>query len=234
MAAVGVAGCGLRKFPGNAEFAALRQFLRPHQRLRQLFQPLRVLAGGPSRCLAHDLGAGLQRGLDVGRLDAALEIVLPGEEAVHPGGDRVEVTAELVDLELAAPVVVDQRLHFELGPLGLALVPIPEAAAQDVVAVREGIGFDQHLVADAALGREAAAVDLRGHILDDRALPGPAFGVCRSPRLRAAIPGRRAHAAALKQIIDSGGRVSDRECMRPCAGTGAASAPPMLPCPLPP
>ena len=49
-------------------------------------------------------------------------------------------------------------------------MPVPEDRCQGVVAVGEYVGLDGHRLADRPLGREAAAVDLGHHRLDDHPL----------------------------------------------------------------
>ena len=96
--------------------------------------------------------------------------MLPRPEAVDPGRDRVLVAADLLERERRAPAVVAERLHLDLVPLPVVRAGAAPAqhGANLVVAVGEGIGLDDHPVADDPLDREAAVVDARRDVLDDR------------------------------------------------------------------
>ena len=130
-----------------------------------------VVTGRTLRRRVDQLGAGLCRDVQVLGIDAALEMVSPGQERVDPRRDRVPVTADRVDDERAAPAIVPERGHRRLMPFGLVLAAIAERTRDEVVAVGIAVGLDLDPIADDALDGEAPRVDRRSDILDDGADP---------------------------------------------------------------
>ena len=110
-------------------------------------------------------------------------VAVPGAVEVAPGGEGVLVVAGRGDRQLAAPAIVDDLRHLDLGPLVAALGPPHQRHADDLVAVGEGVRLDAHGPAGDAFGGEAARVDLRIHPLDDEPRAGQLVQV--------GVPGRR-------------------------------------------
>src|SRR5690606_13267047 len=100
--------------------------------------------------------------------ETLLEIVPPRLEVVHPGDRADQVATELLGDERAGPAVVALRLHRDLVPLLLVLVPVQEGCAQLVVTVAERVHADGDAIAADTLRGEAPPVDLRRDALDDR------------------------------------------------------------------
>ncbi len=101
-------------------------------------------------------------------VDAGPEVAPPGRERIRPGDHGVGRPTDVLDLELAPPAVVVERPHRCLDPARRPGPSMPEPHRHDVVAVGECVRLDDHRVADGALDREPATIDLRGHGLDDR------------------------------------------------------------------
>jgi hypothetical protein len=94
------------------------------------------------------------------------QLVPPRRGAVAPRLDEVLPTAAARHLERAGEDVVADRLErrrLEAARAGLA---IEDAGTEDVVPVANHRGGDVDALADRALDREAAAVELRLHVLD--------------------------------------------------------------------
>ncbi len=136
---------------------------------------------------------------DVLGVDPALELVTPGLEVVDPRSHRVAVAAERAQREGAAPDVVAERRHLGLAEAVVALGAPAQHDADDIVPVGEAVGLDDHVVADDALGSEAAAVDRGPDRIDDGA--------------NAAVGPRAArHADSCRStIVDKAGSVSESE-----------------------
>ena len=92
-------------------------------------------------------------------------------QRVAPGLDRVPVPAVAGQLDVARPAVVLDRPHRRLVPGLLVVGTQEERGVEQVVAVGEDVGGDEQLVADDALDRVAAAVELRADALDHDAAP---------------------------------------------------------------
>jgi hypothetical protein len=84
---------------------------------------------------------------------------MPAEEMIDPGVDREEVMAELLDRELGAPPVVDERRHARFAMLRITLVTMEHDGGDDVVTVRENVGLDHRDVTSDALRGKASIVD---------------------------------------------------------------------------
>ena len=149
VSAAGVAGTRRR-------FAARR---RPARELRARSAPpaparaglrLRSARRRPARPATH-----------VVALDAALEVVAPGQEAIDPGRDRVAYMA-------AVAATVKSRASDRCRARAASRLRATsrrssrrqqQHAREPVVAVGEAMRFDRDRLADDALDREAAAVD---------------------------------------------------------------------------
>ena len=64
-------------------------------------------------------------------------------------------------------------------PFGFGLMLVKKKSDNCVMAIGKNVGLDEHLLADHALRRIAAAVDLRADRLDDRAGRGRLAVRCR-------------------------------------------------------
>src|SRR5262249_23038191 len=118
-----------------------------------------------------DLAAFGQLQLDLlSRLELLRDVAPPGGEDIRPGFDRVDVARVSSEPEATGPAVIVAVHH--RGPVPLRLVDraMEERGADDVVAVAEDIGPDFEQIADDALDRIAAAVDLRVDGFDDDAI----------------------------------------------------------------
>ena len=148
--------------------------LRGHQGLDRI---LRLLQQPPQ-------GGGVGRGLPDGGLDQQPALLVldghvlaggdllggvavPGAVEVAPGLEGVLVVARVRHRHLAAPAIVDDLGHLDLGPALAALRAPAAREADDLVPVREGVGLDRHGPPGDALRREPAAVDLGVHPLHD-------------------------------------------------------------------
>ena len=123
--------------------------------------------------------------------DASREIVAPGEEMIHPGGDRIAIATHRCGSEAGAPAIVAQRRHGRFLPRRLILAPPQQQAGERIVAVREAVGFDDDFIASNAFGGKASAVHRGGKAFDHRAHATIAqlqFGLCRVFRFRHADP----------------------------------------------
>ena len=141
------------------------------------------------------------------------EVAPPRGEGVDPRPHRVAVGTDALQAQFAAPAVVEERLHRQLGPRARALRAPQQLRQHDIVAVGEAVRLDDEQLADRPLDGKAAAVDLRRHGLDHRA--------------RAPVGLERGHPPSWRNnVVESGGRVTVSEWNRPCAPTGAASTPP--------
>ena len=165
--------------------------LEPAQQRRQR---LSVGAGGALRRRLGDAHA--LDGLETQRLRRRLllaDLVEPGAERVAPGLDRELVAGVALERKAAGPAVVVDEAHRRAAPLGLAGNAVEHRGGDLLVAVGEDVGPDLDGIADDALDRRAAAVDLRPHRLDDDA--ALAVGLALARRLAH----RRQHAAPLAQ-----------------------------------
>src|SRR5713226_4181667 len=108
-------------------------------------------------------------------LDAFGELAAPGLEGVDPGLDREAVPSQLGDRELGPPAVVAQRDHRHLGPVRLAVVPVPDDASERVLTVGDDVRLDGHLLARGSPGRKPPGVDFGRDRLDGD--PSPAIDV---------------------------------------------------------
>jgi hypothetical protein len=102
-------------------------------------------------------------------IDALLQVVLPGAEAVRPGADGVNVDAGLVERDLGGPAVVVAQGHRHFAVLGLFLALVVQAHGQLIVPIGVGISANAQAIAGDALDRETAAIDLGRDVLDDDA-----------------------------------------------------------------
>ena len=136
-----------------------------------VFQRLSMGARGALRGAGNLDRADLCRNADVVRVDSARHLVAPRGERIDPGHHGVDIGADGRGRELGFPHVVDERLHGHFVRVGVGLVGRAPAQhdARHVVAVGEAVGGDAHRVARHALDREAAAVDIRQHRVDDGA-----------------------------------------------------------------
>ena len=118
--------------------------------------------------LYQDLGANPEIDRQVLVRVAALdEVAAPRDEGIGPAAHRVLIAPEILDTERRRPMVVVAELHWHHAPVSFALVAVEHLGDDRIVAVGEYIGLDEHLVANGALYRIAAAVDLRPDRLDD-------------------------------------------------------------------
>ena len=90
----------------------------------------------------------------------------PGGILVAPGLDRVDVAGVAGEREGAGPAVVVDEPHRLLVPVRLLLGAVLDHGRELVVPVDEDVGLDGEHVADDALDREAAAIELGRHPLD--------------------------------------------------------------------
>ena len=90
---------------------------------------------------------------------------------VAPGLDHVGVPPVAEQLDVTRPAVVVDRPHRRASPGSLVVRTEQDRRVEQVVAVGEDVRGHQQLVADDALDRVAAAVQLRGDALDDDAAP---------------------------------------------------------------
>src|SRR5690606_19494851 len=118
------------------------------QRGRELLEAASIGARGAARGLLDEPRADAQLLLHLlsGR-ETLLEIVPPRLEVVHPGDRADQVATELLGDERAGPAVVALRLHRDLVPLLLVLVPVQEGCAQLVVTVAERVHADGDAIA---------------------------------------------------------------------------------------
>ncbi len=163
------------------EVRALVERIVGSQRRRHLEQPRAVRLRGPPGGGFDERGPALERRGDVRGVLAALEVVAPGAEPVHPCRDGVRVAAHGRRREPASPAVVAERRHRALVPGFGAVVAVTQHAGDTVVAVRERIGLDDDGFAHRALDGETAAVHLRQDALDDDS-PAPVMPAVRSHR----------------------------------------------------
>lgn len=143
-------------------------------RARQLVGPLLqpIALGGIVRAAGgagDELRAAAQCQPDVVGIDAARQIVLPGQEMIDPRAHGVAVAADRIEVEAAAPAIVADVRHRRRLPVRGAVAPPQQRTGDRVVAVGEAIGLDDEGVAGGALHGEAAIVDRRRHVFDDRA-----------------------------------------------------------------
>ena len=129
---------------------------------RPLGQPARFLSAGARGCLLHQPFAAqeLQGQVLTRRLSLA-QVPAPGFEVIDPAFDRVLPAPDLRSGEAAREAIVHQRFHRRARVRSVARAPVQHPAQDGVVAVGEDVGLDPHDVAHDALGREAAAIDLR-------------------------------------------------------------------------
>ena len=196
---------------------------------RPVRQTTRIVTAGAASGLFDQFGAYPGGQPQVGLVDPALEIVVPGQESIHPRADRVVPAAARLGLEDRPPAVVADRHHRHLLPLRVVLAPPLQAHGDHIVAVGKAVGLDRHPVADDPLGGKPAAIDHRRDVLHYRSNPP----VDDSAGGRNAACGYRFD-SHLKITVDKGGRVSVSDWLRPCAGMGWLATPPRLPMPLPP
>ena len=100
------------------------------------------------------------------RVHLAAQLLLERGDAVDPGVDAELPAARAVDLEGAAPLVVDERRQRGLAPPRRARRLRPDGRAEHVVAVAEDPRRHLDPVADRPLHRIPPAVDLRLDPLD--------------------------------------------------------------------
>ena len=113
-------------------------------------------------------------------LDLLVQPLPPAAVGVAPGLDRVPVPPVAGELDVARPSVVLDRPHRRLVPGLLVVGTHEERGVEQVVAVGDDVGRDEQLIADDALDRVSAAVELGGDPLDH-----DARAACRPRRLRA-------------------------------------------------
>ncbi len=109
--------------------------------------------------LARQIG---EAGFKLGRV-----LVHPAPEDIGPGFDRVFIGGVFVEGKDAAPTIVVDQLHRGLVPVGLTDDAPFENSGDDVVAILEDVGLDDHVFADDPLDRVTAAIDERFEVLDD-------------------------------------------------------------------
>src|SRR5512138_1571514 len=90
----------------------------------------------------------------------------PGLEMIHPGAEGIVITPDFPDPELAAPAIVNERLHGHIGPAVLTFLAILQHAGKHIMAIDEGVDFCHNGLADGAFDRIAATVDLGADALD--------------------------------------------------------------------
>ena len=131
-----------------------------------------VLAGGATGGPGDHLLAGRQ--LDRHLLTGAgllLQVPAPSPESIHPGPKGVPVPAQLGYGEgRTPPVVLDER-HPDVSPDNIVVPAEPHIGSNGVVPVGEDVRLHGDPFAHHPLDREAAAVDLGLHALDDHATP---------------------------------------------------------------
>src|SRR5690606_4287983 len=98
-----------------------------------------------------------------------LRTVPPGLEGIPPRLDRVEVAGVFGEGDAPAPPVEAGVLerHRHLVPVRLVLAAAFQHGGDLLVAFAEDVGPDLQNVADLALHRISAVVDLRPDVLDD-------------------------------------------------------------------
>ncbi len=114
----------------------------------------------------------LQRHRHAGR-DLLRQLVAEGREGVAPGLDLIAVNAEALQREARRPAVVPEEAHRRLVPIAVGIAPgivlwrpLPaQHGGELVVPVADHVHLDRDLLADEALGREAAAVNARDRVL---------------------------------------------------------------------
>ncbi len=118
--------------------------------------------------LAHQREALGEIGRDVlMRSPLAMHAVAPRGEEIGPGLDRVAIAPVLRQLERAGPAVIVVKPHRRRMPMRRTFGLIEDGGAEHVVSVAEDIGPDRKLIADDALDRIAAAIELGIKALDD-------------------------------------------------------------------
>ena len=115
-------------------------------------------------------------------LDLLVQPLPPAAIAVAPGLDRVPVPPVAGELDVARPSVVLDRPHRRLVPGLLVVGTHEERGVEQVVAVGDDVGRDEQLIADDALDRVSAAVELGADPLDHDPAPRAdlaGFGLAR-------------------------------------------------------
>jgi len=145
-------------------FARRRRNVRAHRRLVALFGTALFVR---QNLVSYQAGADEEVDREVlPGIPALREVAPPGHERINPAAHLVLVAAELLDGERGRPVVVVPELHGHGFPF-VVFLKSPKKMTNDlVVAVREHVGLDEHLLAERPLHRIAPAVDLRAHRLD--------------------------------------------------------------------
>ena len=104
-------------------------------------------------------------------LDLLVQPLAPAAVAVAPGLDRVAVPPVAGELDVARPSVVLDRSHRRLVPGLLVVGADEERGVEQVVAIGDDVGRHEQLIADDALDRVSATVELRADPLDHDAAP---------------------------------------------------------------
>ena len=133
---------------------------------RPLLQPCAVFPLRAFRGVFDEAGTGQRRDAQILSIDASSEVVAPGEEMVHPGGNRVQVAANGGCGKAAVPAIVPQWHHMRFMPHRLHLASPKQQAGERVVAIGKAVGLDHDFVADDTLGGKATTVHGRGDALD--------------------------------------------------------------------
>ena len=85
---------------------------------------------------------------------------------IDPGGQRVAIAADLGDREFSTPTVIRKREHVRFGPCRIFFIAVTQQAAQHIMPLGEGIGFNHDPVALNPFDREPPAIDFRLYVLD--------------------------------------------------------------------
>jgi hypothetical protein len=154
---------------GKSERRPRGRVLAAHDR-GSFFEPVRVGVGSPRASAphraAHERSPFLELDGDVlAGVTALLEVRPPRRPGVDPALDAEAVRARFRDHDVGPPVIVPERNHRCLAPVGIVVVD-QDARSRQVVPVGEHVRLDRHDVPDRGLRGKEPAVDGGRHVLD--------------------------------------------------------------------
>ena len=143
-------------------------FTLPHDQRRSLLTA-RLRLGHQPRAFQR-----VQRDI-LASLQLQLEAMAPSGKFIGPGLDGIDITADAIRRERAAPAVVDFKRHRRAVPDAILLAAPHDGGCDDLVTVPVQVGKHLDRLAGDPLDRETPAVDDRIDVLDMESTMGGAF-----------------------------------------------------------